>query len=346
MGKLAKRFHKLLTNDKKRLDVQHSVLFVLLCVVASVMTVINILTHKGALTWVTGAFAVLCLVNLLLHRRGGAFHSVAVALFFLEVFAMFTFFLITGNPDGFSALWIAMLPSFGLLMYRRKIGTLFSLVPLLMLLFFFWTPLGRSLLQYDYTDTFRMRFPVLYVAFFALAFFLETIREATYQELVKAKDKYAFLHAHDALTGAYNRHGFMKLAEEYDSGSGALAMLDVDMFKRINDAYGHDRGDAVLKELARILHETAPDEIICRWGGDEFVILFRTPENAEAICKKLLEKVRAASVDADGEKIEFRICIGLAYGEKDKPFDVEQLMQEADKKLYEAKTTGKDKFVV
>ena len=58
----------------------------------------------------------------------------AVALFFLEVFAMFTFFLITGNPDGFSALWIAMLPSFGLLMYRRKIGTLFSLVPLLMLL--------------------------------------------------------------------------------------------------------------------------------------------------------------------------------------------------------------------
>ena len=100
MGKLAKRFQKLLTNDKKRLDVQHSVLFALLCVVASVMTVINILTHKGALTWVTGAFAVRCLVNLLLHRRGGAFHSVAVALFFLEVFAMFTFFLITGNPDG------------------------------------------------------------------------------------------------------------------------------------------------------------------------------------------------------------------------------------------------------
>ena len=345
MGKLAKRFYKLLTNDDKRLEVQHDVLFILLCVVAFVMTVINILTHKGALTWVTGAFSVLCLVNLLLHKRGGVFHTVAVALFFLEVFAMFTFFLITGNPDGFSALWMAMLPSFGLLMYRRKIGSLFSLVPLLQLLFFFWTPLGRSLLQYNYTDTFRMRFPVLYVAFFALAFFLETIREATYEELVKARDEYAFLHAHDALTGAYNRHGFLKHTEKYASGSGALAMLDVDTFKLINDTYGHDTGDAVLKELTKLLRETAPNEIICRWGGDEFVVLFHVPENAEAICKTLLEKVRAAKLEADGKTLGFRISIGLAVGEAGKSFDVEALMQEADKKLYEAKTTGKDRLV-
>ena len=341
MSKLSKRFHELLVDDKMRLVVQLDVLFILLSVVSSVMTVINIITGKGALTWVTAVFAALCIINLLLHRRGGAGRTVPILLFFLEVYAMFTFFLITGNPDGFSALWMAMLPSFGLLMFRKKVGTLFSLVPLLQLLFFFWTPLGRSLLQYEYTDTFRMRFPVLYVAFFALAFFLETIREVTYDELVKSKNEYAYLYAHDPLTGTYNRHGFLQQTESLESGV-ALAMLDVDFFKQINDTYGHAVGDTVLKNLSEMLQTTAPDADICRWGGDEFVVLFHAPEQAEALCRSFLEKSRET---ADGAE-RFRISIGLSYSEADTPPDIEKLLQSADEKLYRAKSSGKDRLVM
>ena len=342
MSKLSKRFHALLVDDKMRLTVQLDVLFILLSVVAAVMTVINIITNKGALTWVTAAFAVLCLVNLLLHRRGGAGRIAAILLFFLEIYAMFTFFIITGNPDGFSALWMAMLPSFGLLMFRKKVGTLFSLVPLLQLLFFFWTPIGRSLLQYEYTDTFRMRFPVLYVAFFALAFFLETIREVTYDELVKANGRYSSLYAHDPLTGALNRHGFFRQTETLAESSVALAMLDVDCFKQINDTYSHAVGDTVLKKLSELLQTVAPDADICRWGGDEFVMLFRTPENAASLCESSLEKSREAAAGAE----RYRISIGLAFSEADTPPDIDKLLQAADEKLYQAKTSGKDRLVM
>lgn len=154
------------------------------------MTVLNIFTRKGALTWATGVFAALCAVNILLVRPGkGRGIAVASMLFGVEIVALFTFFLVSGNPDGFSAIWIAMLPACGLLLFGRKRGTVLCAVMFAILVFLFWIPAGRALLLYDYNRTFLARFPILCVAFYLLSLLLETIRSVTQNELDKLRAK-------------------------------------------------------------------------------------------------------------------------------------------------------------
>ncbi len=77
--------------------------------------------------------------------------------------------------------------------------------------FFFWTPIGRQFLMYEYTDSFRQRFPLLFVAFFMMTLFLETVRVLTQNELDIARERNDYLSMHDELTGAYNRHGLKEL---------------------------------------------------------------------------------------------------------------------------------------
>ena len=75
-------------------------------------------------------------------------------------------------------------------------------------IFFFWTPLGRSVLMYEYTKEFMLRFPFVYVAFYIITLFIETSRSETRKQLASLEKKYEYLYRHDELTGILNRYGF------------------------------------------------------------------------------------------------------------------------------------------
>lgn len=97
----------------------------------------------------------------------------------------------------------------------------------------------------------------MFVAFFIVSLYLETIRSFTQKQLLEAQKKYEYLYLHDALTGIRNRYGFNKVIDESVNNIGAngmaLMILDLDHFKNINDKYGHPNGDLVLKQTADIL---------------------------------------------------------------------------------------------
>ncbi|MBO6562118.1 MAG: diguanylate cyclase [Nisaea sp.] len=171
--------------------------------------------------------------------------------------------------------------------------------------------------------------------------------------LEQLNEKLELLATTDPLTSAHNRRYFMsKLQDElervarYNRPSSVL-MLDIDHFKSINDTYGHDVGDAVLVELVKVLGEKVRHlDTVARLGGEEFAILL--PETNEAAAKvsavRLLDAVRAITVDAAGKTLKFTVSIGCAE------FDgecggVENILKSADLALYEAKHSGRDRVV-
>lgn len=339
---MRKKLSVILTDDEKRKELQYISIFLLFFFVSAFMTILNIITHKGILTIATAVFSVLCLINFFLIRKGGKFGTVvASVLFSVEMVLLFTFFLISGNPDGFSSLWIAMLPACGMLLFGRKRAAILSGVMFAILVFFFWIPAGRSLLQYEYNHTFMMRFPIFYLAFFLLSALLETIRSVTQKELDKLREKYKYYAAHDYLTNLLNRQGLEEWYSTFDAlGEQAVLMIDIDHFKNVNDSYGHDVGDLVLASVAREIQRMA-DTRVCRWGGEEFVVWF---SDSGKMCDP--EKIRASIEKTEihipnSEKVlHVTVSVGIAKGTE----KLSTLVKDADEAMLQAKNKGRNRI--
>lgn len=153
----------------------------------------------------------------------------------------------------------------------------------------------------------------------------------------------------DFLTGLYNRRFFFekgvgKLNKLYrDRKPCALAMLDIDHFKSVNDTFGHDVGDEVLKVVSHLLVEYArPDDLVARLGGEEFCILLGDISRSEL--EVLFERMRAAIEDRHFDSLEDRKFVTTSFGVViAEGEDLDSLVKAADELLYEAKQTGRNK---
>ncbi len=157
----------------------------------------------------------------------------------------------------------------------------------------------------------------------------------------------------DDLTGLYNRRFFaryMKQVADWAPGAApiALAMMDMDNLKRINDRLGHMQGDAALRRIGQIMLETADEShYAIRYAGDEFVVVFpdTSREQAVEIAERLREAVvKDAYADAElPEALRPSLSIGIAVFPSDAPLGGDALTEAADKALYYSKRTGKNK---
>ena len=147
----------------------------------------------------------------------------------------------------------------------------------------------------------------------------------------------------DELTQLYNRYGLYDYFAQLDNKrSMALALFDIDDFKIINDTYGHISGDQILKGVAKIASSTLKDCFVCRYGGEEFIIVL--PKNR---CFERLEEFRKNIEDAvfeyEGNKHQITITIGAESYQKD--MSLEKWVKLADEKMYSGKKIGKNKVV-
>lgn len=341
----SKQFIEQLTNDERRKNIQFLCLFSLLTVVSGYMTIMNIITHKGNLTWATLIFTILCISNTMMIRSGKKLLcQIAGKIFMVEIITLFTYFIISGNPEGFSAIWICMLPFCGMLIYGRRTTTMLCAIMLTILLFFFQTPYGIQMLRYNYTSSFKMRFPVLFIAFFLLAYFLETIRMVTQKELDTLRNTYKNLYSHDNLTGLLNRSGLIELETNVKPGKEqTVLMMDIDYFKKVNDTYGHGVGDVVLKYVANSMREEF-DTYTFRWGGEEFVVWYPEGIPSDDMAEKFRKVIEDSVIETDdGKKIKITISIGAITTSSDE--GLEKLIDRTDEYLYRAKQTGRNKVV-
>lgn len=154
----------------------------------------------------------------------------------------------------------------------------------------------------------------------------------------------------DQLTGLYNRRKAKEYMEELihanNGESISIAIGDIDFFKRVNDNYGHDTGDEVLKAIAELMTETLrSSSFIARWGGEEFLIIFPNCNGDQA--KVALERLRRI-IENNVIKVkddEIRITITFGLAEYDFSDDMEASIKEADEHLYYGKENGRNQVV-
>ena len=158
----------------------------------------------------------------------------------------------------------------------------------------------------------------------------------------------------DPLTGLYNRRYLTEtmgreLSRCMREGQPlSLLMIDIDYFKLVNDTYGHQAGDEVLKQLGAILvQEMRGSDLACRYGGEEFLVLFpnMSLQAAEARAEQYRQKVENASLGFGEFQISMRLSIGVA-GFPGHATTPDGLIQAADRALYEAKRQGRNRVVV
>lgn len=153
----------------------------------------------------------------------------------------------------------------------------------------------------------------------------------------------------DELTGLYNRRGFLTLAEQQfkmadrTMSSLLLVFADLDGLKSINDTYGHHRGDLALMETAHVLREAFREtDILARLGGDEFVaLLIRSRDTgAESVLQRFQETVDEHNAYR-GRNFKFAISMGTALYDPQSPCSIGELLEKADRIMYEQKKTKK-----
>ena len=174
--------------------------------------------------------------------------------------------------------------------------------------------------------------------------------QALIQELAQSKLELEHLAVTDALSGLYNRHYFSQISEELlmlskrNKTVMSVVILDIDHFKKINDRYGHGVGDMVIKHIAKTLQDvTRKSDIVCRWGGEEFLLLLPETDGdgAYTIAQSIRKTIEHTSVVIDDDlMVGYRASLGVSV--VDSEAGIDKAINDADHALYEAKNLGRN----
>ncbi|MEG1325030.1 MAG: GGDEF domain-containing protein, partial [Janthinobacterium sp.] len=159
----------------------------------------------------------------------------------------------------------------------------------------------------------------------------------------RAQRELATMAYKDGLTGLNNRRMFTQGARTLQRTARTPAyflMIDIDDFKQINDVYGHDVGDEVLKKIAEVISELSGEHLCGRLGGEEFAVIYLGEKNAAcAFAAQLVDSVEAAFVP------ERKVSVSIGIAELIKEADLSHSYRRADESLYQAKKNGKNRYV-
>jgi len=172
------------------------------------------------------------------------------------------------------------------------------------------------------------------------------------RELAIAHHKLALLASTDSLTEVLNRGAFTTLVDAYlddvrdSEASGALLVIDVDYFKRINDSLGHDRGDEALRLIAGTIKDAVRSvDLVGRMGGEEFGVFLpgASPGRAESAAERIRQAISDANFLPDGERRPLSVSVGGATFSHQVQFSA--LYRAADQRLYAAKEAGRNRVL-
>jgi len=172
------------------------------------------------------------------------------------------------------------------------------------------------------------------------------------KQLQEAMNELERVATRDPLTNLFNRRYMMERMEQEvfrtkrTNRIFSLVLTDIDFFKKVNDTYGHDCGDFILKSLSKLMMETLRhQDVLVRWGGEEFLILLPETgtEGATVVSEKIRKKVEDSSFIYNDKEIKITMTFGVAeYSTTER---IDDTIIRADKRLYEGKNSGRNKVV-
>ena len=172
-----------------------------------------------------------------------------------------------------------------------------------------------------------------------IQFFAKTYNHM-YGEIQRNQAQLSYDATHDALTGLFNRGVFERVREQHSEENIALILIDVDKFKTINDTYGHDAGDKILRKAAGLISGSfRSEDYVCRIGGDEFAVVM---ENANSQMRDLIYHKIMAAIETlqhpDDGLPAASLSVGAAFGDRKNPNA--DIYRDADTALYKVKNSG------
>lgn len=187
--------------------------------------------------------------------------------------------------------------------------------------------------------------------YIALSVFLIAVLMWRYYDLRQYTKILLKISITDKLTGLYNRvkideklYEEQKRVNRYTEYMCSILMIDIDFFKSINDTFGHQKGDEILKELARLMREIFRDtDMIGRWGGEEFIVILANTSVEEAY--KVAEKLRSeveSKLHIESQSVTISIGIGSLVQHE----NVDQMLKRVDEALYSSKENGRNKITL
>ena len=302
------------------------------------------------LVWFSIPTAIVYIYSYTLIAQNNFYRYIRLVYFWLTLY-MTTTTVCLGIGVGFHLYCLSMIPIIFYTEYMgRKLGMrrLISLyvsvvISVCYLVSTVYTAYAGAVYEVDnfISGTFRLVNSVIVIGF------LIYYSRLMLQMITDSENELELLAHQDQLTKLYNRHYMMdKLEEALNEGETSyLAIIDIDDFKMINDTYGHNAGDYVLRNVARIMKEVCDKSLISRWGGEEFLILSAGDVNSNG--RILIERLRSKIEDEDftfnDQHIKVTITAGLSALERGR--SVDDWIKESDDNLYSGKKNGKNQVV-
>lgn len=288
-------------------------------------------------------------------------YKVAFNIICLEIFAhTYLCNFLIGWEFGFSLYVLALIPvsfyiSNSLKSFKEKfvypfIYTVISFVVFISCKIFlvYREPLYHvaTIRQRNLVYAFNTLVAYLMLLIFSLLFVLEI--RASHIKVEMQNEELAHLASTDSLTGLLNRRKMLELVQEYEGTQNdfSLVLCDIDNFKKLNDNYGHDCGDKVLLNISKFLrsHISTPNQV-CRWGGEEILILLTgSHEDSVAFTKQLCAGIAATSTNYDGHNLSVTMTFGVSSYQKGTS-TIDRMIIDADQKMYYGKANGKNQVV-
>lgn len=272
--------------------------------------------------------------------RGGFIALITLLFSYLAVFAV---------ENGAGVLWLFAYPPVVFYIGDQRVG-LTSCVGGWLALALLFSPIGGLFIETPYNATFSLLMLLVLGFEMVSCYALDQSRRRSKQRLLQLASEFEYAAKHDALTGLFNRReGHARLESEFEryrrnQRSFSLMLMDIDLFKKVNDTYGHQAGDDMIKLVAGVLlRECRKVDIVARWGGEEFLVVLPETGSREAFLSadRVREAVAAESIDVEGQKVRATISIGVAPIERSET--IERVLQHADEALYQAKTLGRNR---
>lgn len=264
----------------------------------------------------------------------------AIVLQLIVSIDSFFLILISGNEE-FALVFAFLTPVMGIFLLGYRWGAILSIINFAAIFYFCFTQMETwGPVPFDTASL--IHFSVIYLVILIVSFFYDSSRRKAYQMMEEANVQLQELATTDVLTKLRNR----RYLEDRLLGTNTrqyMAMIDVDNFKQVNDLLGHDQGDKVLIELANLLKETvSSNDIIGRWGGEEFVILFAERDITQL--QASLEKLNQAVANHDFG-IDRKVTISMGLSDHSATCHRDSL-RTVDQALYNAKANGKNRYCI
>ena len=287
------------------------------------------------------------------HRK--AAHLLILGIYLSSVGVM----AISGGIHSSSVIWQIFVPVAAFIMTGLRAGLRWGGVSFLTVLIFYILEATKfiNLTSGFETTTGDRLFDLLgaIVAVSIAIWYSDFLKSRSLTDLEETKAQLKYYATVDPLTNTFNRRHFLELSERKikrtrtANGNASLLLFDIDHFKRINDDHGHMIGDEILHGIAQVCMEhLRTDDILGRFGGEEFVILLPETnlEDARIISERLRHLIANTPIETEIGPINTTISIGVALVEKSHPATIKQLLSRADRAMYLAKRAGRNRVVI